>query len=402
MDPSGGESWALIVAAIAALGSLIVALIIFGNGRVGLGGNLSIGSVASQLAAVAGLPTFAWTYVHFSRQDVTWRNRGRFRRILGTIGLSVTGAAMAALLIGSLFSLFQLAFRALVLDAIIAALLVTVTVGFSTYVLFLVAAKVTTARLIGLLALFFIAGMFASMLTADDPRWWESNFSALGMGGETSARTFNLTVILAGLVIGTLADYLTIDLRSRKTETGSDLRGVAVVRGFLVGVGLALIGIGIVPVDQSLIFHNIFAVSLLGGFGTLIVLVPIVLDGLPRSFTPITAVILLLIVGAVALFWPIGYYNLTAAELVAMLLIFAWLILFVRSTSAGTGGVADPLASDSSAEPPETVSSPPAVPKARWLAAFGLAGFVAGVIIRSVWARTSASRASGRGRLDRR
>jgi hypothetical protein len=34
----------------------------------------------------------------------------------------------------------------------------------------------------------------------------------------------------------------------------------------------------------------------------------------------------------VAVFFAVGYYNLTAVELVAGLLIFSWIIVFLRNT----------------------------------------------------------------------
>jgi hypothetical protein len=37
---------------------------------------------------------------------------------------------------------------------------------------------------------------------------------------------------------------------------------------------------------------------------------------------------------AVLLFQPFGYYNLTGLEIMAIALVFVWLILFVRTTAA--------------------------------------------------------------------
>ena len=51
----------------------------------------------------------------------------------------------------------------------------------------------------------------------------------------------------------------------------------------------------------------------------------------------------LLVIVVLAVFFVTGYYNLTAVELVAFLLIFSWLIVFLRNTGtmhAANGGPA--------------------------------------------------------------
>ncbi|TFB90147.1 hypothetical protein E3O44_00580 [Cryobacterium algoricola] len=380
------ESGALIAAAVAALAGLLGAVVIFGGNAVGLAGTVSVGGLSAQIAGLIGFPVFGWSYVRFTRHSASWRSRARVRRILDTLGLSLTGAAMAGLLISSVYAVFQLAFRELLLDPFAATLFVTLTVAASTFALFLLAAEITTTRLASLLGLFLAAGVFSSMLTAADPRWWQANFSALGMGGASSAYAFNLTILLAGLVMTTLADYLTLDLRSRQSAAGSDLRGVPLVRIIIIVVGVALIGVGLVPVDVSFVVHNTFATSAVVGFVALIVLVPLVLKDLPRSFIVTTTVFVLAIGGAVLLWYPIGYYNLTALELVAVLIVFAWFVLFVRNASV-VAPAPDAAAPVSQAAPVAALSTAASAAHplpgmgrggraAGWVAVGGLIGFV--------------------------
>ena len=47
------------------------------------------------------------------------------------------------------------------------------------------------------------------MLTASDPQWWKNNLSALGMTDDISSLAFNLTLIVAGIIVTTLARYAT-------------------------------------------------------------------------------------------------------------------------------------------------------------------------------------------------
>jgi hypothetical protein len=60
------------------------------------------------------------------------------------------------------------------------------------------------------------------------------------------------------------------------------------------------------------------------------------------------------VIVVLAAFFITGYYNLTAVELVAFALIFAWLIMFLRSA----GSVAPAAASDPPASPDVTSATP--------------------------------------------
>lgn len=301
-----------------------------------LWGDDSVGLVAAVCAALVGGLVFAVVYVRASRRRVRWRLRARPRRILDILGLTLTAAGMALLLVSSVFAVLGLAFRDLELDPLSATVVVVGTVGGMAYVLGTLAVDITTPRLAVLLGLFLIGGVLASMLTAETPDWWRFNFSALGMGDAVSASIFNVTVIVAGVVLATLADYLTVDLHARGSRAGGGARdagAIRVVRTLLVVVGAALVGVGAVPVSLNATLHVVIACLLLTGFAALIVAVPSLVAGLPRSFLTTTTVFVATLGILVLLFWPIGYLNLTALELLAVAVVFAWLTLFTRAVS---------------------------------------------------------------------
>ena len=50
-------------------------------------------------------------------------------------------------------------------------------------------------------------GTLFAMVTAADPRWWEANFSQLGVGW-----AFNGTLVVAGLLVATVGSYIGRDL----------------------------------------------------------------------------------------------------------------------------------------------------------------------------------------------
>jgi hypothetical protein len=54
---------------------------------------------------------------------------------------------------------------------------------------------------------------------------------------------------------------------------------------------------------------------------------------MPRAFVLLGWLFLAVIV-ALAVLFVVGYYTLTAVELVAGILVFAWIILFIRNAAA--------------------------------------------------------------------
>jgi hypothetical membrane protein len=330
------ESLAIAAGLISAALAFVVALLVQRGQLAPLGGTGSVAAVALPSVAVTSAGAFIWAYIRHADGGVRWRRRHPVRRVLDVLGLTLTGVGVAVLLTASMLEVFGLAFVGLELNAVTTAALTASFAGVSAYVLSLIAGQLTSSTLATLLSLFLVAGVFTSMLTADDQQWWQRNFSALGMGTATSSYTFNLTILIAGLAILALSDYLTIDLLERRT---GGRRGVWVIRTALALVGVALIGVGLVPVNISVIAHNSFSTLALVGFAALIVLTPMVLRGLSVAFLLTTALVGVLIVTGTVLF-ALGEMNLTALELIAVLVIFSWLILFTRSASSGRGTTA--------------------------------------------------------------
>ncbi|WP_313354877.1 hypothetical protein [Microbacterium sp.] len=333
------ESRAIVVAGLGALTGLIGGLIVFAGRLVGLAeGALPVGSFAALVAGIVGIPVFAITYVRADRRrgvEAGVPRRSRLRRAIDVVGLTLTACGMVMLLIATLFSIAQLAFRYLEIDAFAAAVLTAGAVAASTYALSLLASDITTQRVATLLAMFLAAGTLSSMLSAEDELWWQNNFSALGMRQVSGSYAFNVTVILSGLVLITLSGYLTRDLRVRSLSYAVPARGVGIVRSLLIVVGVAFMGVGAVPVDVSQLLHNIFSIGLIIAFVALIAACPALIAGLPRAFVAASAVFVAGMALIVVLWVPFGYYNLTAVELLAVVVVFTWLVLFTRNVSTG-------------------------------------------------------------------
>jgi hypothetical membrane protein len=202
--------------------------------------------------------------------------------------------------------------------------------ALTAYMAYLSAVNLTPMLLSLVLALFLVVGALASMLSATDPLWWQKNLSTLGISDDISALAFNLTLIIAGVMVTTIAHYATAFLPH---STQAEKRGRSLVRFGLVLLGILLACVGIFPVDEFLEAHNTAATGMAIVYVALVLGLRWLLPSMPRVFILLGYVYVGVIV-VLAVFFITGYYNLTAVELVAAVLIFSWVIVFLRNTGA--------------------------------------------------------------------
>jgi hypothetical membrane protein len=180
------------------------------------------------------------------------------------------------------------------------------------------------------LAVFLVVGVITAMLSATDPLWWQKNLSALGMTDDVSSLAFNLTLVIAGAIVTIVARYATAGLPD---ATRAERRGRDTVRYGLMLIGILLACVGIFPVDDFFAVHNTVATGMAVVYAVLVIGLPRFLPSMPRVFVYLGWAYVAVIV-VLAVFFATGYYNLTAVELVAGLLIFSWIILFLRNTGS--------------------------------------------------------------------
>lgn len=330
------ENHALLSALVALAVSLVAGVVVFAGDTVPLFGGVSAGLVAAAASGVSGAVAFCTGYVRSSRAPHlgrgVGRGVGRWRRGFDAVVLTVTAAGIVVLLTASAFAVFDLAFRELRLDALMAAVLVGLSAAVAAYVLTLVSVEVTSIAIANLLALFLVSGALASMLSANDPHWWQVNFSALGVGGGFSAYAFNITLIFAGLAMTTLTHHVIGDLRTWATTP--ELRRLEVLRTWLIGVAVLLVGLGWVTVEVAKALHTVIASVMTVLFAGLIVATPYLVPRLPRTFLVTSSLFVSVFALVVLLMWPVGYFNLTAVEFLGFFLLLTWLFLFVRTVAA--------------------------------------------------------------------
>jgi hypothetical membrane protein len=327
------ESSALLVGAAAfALGAL-AGIVVFWGRAVPISGRGSIGdfvAIGGALVAAAAF-LFGCALRSAERRNAPTASGNRPRlHWFDVAALTLAHALIALLGWAGIASLLSESFVGATVYAVSAAVLAGVGMALTAYMAYLSAVNLTPMLLSLVLALFLVVGALASMLSATDPLWWQKNLSSLGMTDDISALAFNLTLIIAGVMVTTIAHYATAFLPH---STPAEKRGRSLVRFGLVLLGILLACVGIFPVDEFLEAHNTAATGMAIVYVALVLSLRWLVPSMPRIFILLGYVYVGVIV-VLAIFFITGYYNLTAVELVAAVLIFSWVIVFLRNTGA--------------------------------------------------------------------
>ncbi|UOE43247.1 hypothetical protein [Agromyces larvae] len=332
------ESVALIIGALAFAVGALAALVAFWNRDVPISGAGSIGEFVAISGALVAIAAFVLgRLVLRSPSTALQRDVGPGLAVAGArlhwfdlAALALAHGAVVLIAWLGLSNVLERSFIGAVVFTLPAVALTGVGLAVSAYAVFLSAARLTPMLLSLVLAVFLVVGAIASMLGASDPLWWQKNLSALGIGHDASAIAFNVTLIIAGAIVTIIARYCTAAL---PTSTPLDRRHRNVVRNGLALIGIFLACVGIFSVDQFFWVHNSVATGMAVAYAVVVIGLPWFVPGMPRPFVILGYVYVAVIV-VLGVFFAIGYYNLTAVELVAAVLIFSWIILFLRNSSA--------------------------------------------------------------------
>ncbi|MCU1409030.1 MAG: hypothetical protein JWM23_1110 [Microbacteriaceae bacterium] len=333
------ESRAITCAAGAFVLAAISAAVVFHGTLAALWGGWSVGAIAIITGSVCGGIAFCSgataAVSRLARQSGLRISLPR--RVWDISALAFTHMAVYAMLCLALFAILQNAFKHLQVDTLTATMMVGLASAASAYFLYLSASSTNANNLSTLLAIMLAGGVLLSMISSRNSRWWEVNFSILGTTRDFSGLSFNLTMIIGGAAITILAGLLTQEWTLWATSRApSARRRINVVKWSLVTIGTLLALVGLVPVSISLPVHNTVATSMVLVFLALVISLKRILPEFPRNFFLLSYAFLAGIVVSGVMFFPVGYYNLTAFELITSGLIFGWLVIFVRVTAAVT------------------------------------------------------------------
>lgn len=325
----------------------------FAGGVLGAVYGLVVAVAAASLTLAGENPFAVWTAIGagvvaaVSSTAGYWRARNRpgqewrrslpsWKYIVNTVSVVIVHTALAFLVSYALFRLLALGFIGLPVVPFWAVVLMAVTLGLSAYITYLSATSMTTQRMSSLLMAFIVIGTLTAMVTTPDPEWWTYHFSQLGTFDDISSWVFNGTLIAGGLLVTTFAVYIANDM-DELVAAGvlESARGARIVPVLFVVMGIMLACVGIFPVDVNLALHNLSATGMALMFLILLISGPALLRGMPRTYFVSSWAFLAATVASVVLFVPaVGYFSLTAFEIIVFALIFGWIAVFIRFLGA--------------------------------------------------------------------
>lgn len=326
---------ALGAGAAGAVYGLIVALI---ASTLTLGGQAPFAVWAASGACVAAaVASTAGYWRARDRPGQQWRRSlSSWKYIANTVSVVVVHAALAFVAAYALYRALALGFIGLPVVPFWAVVLMAVTLGLSTYISYLSSSHMAAQRLSSLLMAYVAIGVLTAMVTTPDPLWWQVHFSQLGTFDDPSSWVFNATLIAGGLLVTTFAVHIGNDM-AQLVRRGvlHTPRAPRTTPALFVVMGVMLACVGIFPVNVSLVLHNTAASGMAAVFLVLLIGGPRVLRGMPRTYFVASWAFLAATLASVALF-IVGYFSLTAFEILIFALVFGWIAVFIRFLGAAT------------------------------------------------------------------
>jgi hypothetical membrane protein len=330
------ESTALAVGTTFFTAWSLVSCAAFWGRDVGIAGRGSLGEYLAAAAAITAALAFVLGRVYMERQRRIADGReetdaaerpGPLLNWFDTAVLAIAHAVIAALAWNGFAEVVADSFRGAVVFAYMAALLTGAAAGLTAWAVFLSAVRVSATRLPVLLAVLLVTGGFASMLRASDPRWWRWDLSVLGITKELSALSFTVTLVVAGALVTIIARHSTGAARHPEAD---DARARAFVRTGLIAVGILLVLVGVLPVDKFWLLHTSAATGMAVVFGAMVIGLPWIAPSAPRGFI-VRGYVFAVVIAVSSVLFAIGYYTLTAVEIVAAVLIVSWIMTLSRT-----------------------------------------------------------------------
>lgn len=294
---------------------------------------VSISTMTIVLGLLTGIISFAIFFIKGKRnaqknlKNIYWRN---FPVLL------ISFAVMLGMVLLAIFWLFSIIFEGAKFDIYTSTFLFFIFVAVINYLMIYFAVTITPTRIITLFTVVIIGGVFMAMISNRNLQWWQVNLSFLGTANAASSWQFNLTLILSAFLLLTLTDYIFSVLKENMPKN----TGLMILRVLMTITALSLAGVGIFPNNKDTYWHILHDKSA----NMLVYMIVIMIIGLrwllpnvKKEFLTISYGIAALLVVADVLFQNVGYLSLTAFELIAFILAFAWILLLFQNLQSLSG-----------------------------------------------------------------
>lgn len=312
--------WPLVTSVITAIG-VYVYWILSGFRSIALTGDYSVGSFVIGTSLISGSLLFIAFFIRNRNSGSPLTQRMYWRHFPAVI---ISFVIMLLLLVLGAFWLLGTLFPGAVFDLATGILIFLVFSLLANTMMVEFADSISAQTLTLLLTFVIISGVVISMASNGTRRWWQHNLSFLGTDLATNAWQFNLTLVLSGLLLITLIDYLFVSLQAQRPNN----KRLIILRALLTLIAIDVMLVGIFPNNADFhILHDEVADLLVTLITLLIILLRWIMPGVTRGFLWGSYIMAALLLALNVGFRLFRYPSLTAFEIQAFALAFVWLIL---------------------------------------------------------------------------
>ncbi|GAP03192.1 hypothetical protein FPFC_050080 [Fructobacillus pseudoficulneus] len=292
-----------------------------------LTGSNSLATATIVLGEVTGMGAFIRLHLLHISQEKDPIKKKTDKRLAPTLFLSI--ALIQAFASIALFWAVGYLFQAAIFDRLTATILFFVFISIINYLMVYTATLISTPFMMTLLIITIVCGVLVAMVTNSRQLWWQHNFSFLGTNQAQFAWTFNATLIISGILWGTLIDYLFVPIQKRLPQH----RRLSILRGFLTFDALCLLAIGALPNNPGFlhIAHDTAANLLIAGTGLPMLLIYWLLPNATHEFKLFSIGTAISMSITAMLFYVVRYLSLTAFEIIILGLGISWLLLLMQN-----------------------------------------------------------------------
>ncbi|MDL2212006.1 DUF998 domain-containing protein [Erysipelotrichaceae bacterium OttesenSCG-928-M19] len=319
-----GLRWFLMPSIIA---SLIFVCIFNSQKEVPLSGDYSIASYTLILGLISGICCFFYFFIKSKRSKLNIQLKHIYWRNFPTVVASFS--IILAFVILYFFKMLDLIFIDLSFDVFTATCLFFLFMCVINYLMIYLSLSINPTMLTNTLILVLIGGVIASMVTNSELHWWQHNLSFLGTDKAHDNWQFNVTLIFSALLMIALIDYLFVIIQATLKKD----RRLTILRIMLYLIAINLGAVGLFPNSDILEVkqvHNDIANCLVLLVIGLIIALRWLLPNISKSFLRLSYFVGIGLITSYIFFEVIGYFSLTAFELIAFILAFSWILLLLQ------------------------------------------------------------------------
>ncbi|WP_057875639.1 DUF998 domain-containing protein [Liquorilactobacillus aquaticus] len=295
--------------------------------QIPLAGSESIASLTISLGMLTGSLSFAFFYLKDRKRIQGWFGKKLYWRSFLTILLSFTTILAISLL--CFFWLIEILFKGSSFDLFTSTYMFLLFSNVINYLMIYAATNISSSVIFKILIVVIVGGALASMITNSNKRWWEHNISFLGTDQASNSWQFNITLIVSALLLIALVDFIFASLK----EQFPNNRRLTSLKTLLILFSIFLAGVGVFANNGTGLSHRLHTHSASLLVYLLIITIASIhflLPSITKEFRIISYVIGLGLMVNSILFQPIGYFSLTAFELIAFILAFSWILLLLQ------------------------------------------------------------------------